>query len=113
MDKSLDSTGTAPFQDIDISGDTTQTANGAIIESYTPGSTKYGLQANGSSENTLLRLNGVGSGHAWGIVEVDTDEVLEGQIDSTNHDFFLIGYTHATAAPSGKPTIISWTEVAP
>ncbi|MEE8234562.1 MAG: hypothetical protein V3R41_07760, partial [Gammaproteobacteria bacterium] len=91
-DKSLSSLNS--WLDIDISGDTvSETANGAFIEVIGPatGDRHFGLRKADTSENIL---EGVVF-HPWGFVETNRTEVLEGQINNANVDFFLNGYSHA------------------
>jgi hypothetical protein len=52
----------------------------------------YGLRKNGSSE-TIYGY--VGWMHTWGIVECDTSQIIEGKIETTGVDFFLVGYAEA------------------
>lgn len=58
----------------------------------------YGLRKNGSVEDiyqtTGLRV-------AFGIVECDASQIIEGKIEIVRVDFFLVGY--ATAAAGGAP----------
>jgi len=107
---------TATWLPMDISGDTTAIANGAIIECWTSTQTAtsrwWGLQKNGSGEDIYLKISGGGSGHAWGIFELDANEIFEGKIDHLSQDFFLVGYTHGAGSPP-KPKIIKWVEVDP
>lgn len=48
----------------------------------------YGLRKNGSSEN----IYAFADHHPWAIVECDANWLIEGEIQSTNIDFFLVGY---------------------
>lgn len=89
-DKSLGTT--AAWTDIDISADTTGTATCAVIEAV--GSTAgaaFGLRMNGSTDN---RINSLATDfmHQFGLVGVDSSELLEGYIGSLNTDMFLVGY---------------------
>lgn len=89
-DKSL--AGTAAWTDIDISGDTTGTAVCAIFEKTTSSNDRdWGFRMNGSSDNRINQSDG-DFGHNWGLVGVDGSEVLEGYIENTAVDFFLVGY---------------------
>ena len=107
---------TATWLPKNISGDTAVAANGAIIECWTSTPTSqdkfWGLQKNGSGEDIYGRISGEGSGHAWGIFELDANEIFEGKVDHLSQDFFLVGYTHGGGA-SGPPRIVQWREVAP
>ena len=95
---------TATWLPKNISGDTAVAANGAIIECWTSTPTSqdkfWGLQKNGSGEDIYGRISGEGSGHAWGIFELDANEIFEGKIDDLSQDFFLVGYSH----PGGEKT---------
>ncbi|MBU1067816.1 hypothetical protein KKE60_08520 [Patescibacteria group bacterium] len=59
----------------------------------------FGLRKNGSAEDIYL----LGNEHAWGIVECDEDRKIEGKIEDTHVDFFLIGY--ATEPGVEAPTV--------
>lgn len=65
-------------------------ALGAVIE-VVGGSTGdyYGLRKNGSSED-IYRDNP--NTHAFGIVEADSSQVIEGKIQTTDTDFYILGY---------------------
>jgi len=49
---------------------------------------QYGLRKNGSSENIYRK----GVFYPWAFVECDTAGLIEGKIEDTGIDFFLIGY---------------------
>lgn len=55
----------------------------------------WGLRKNGSAE-AIIEGPG-GEQHAWGAVEADASQLIEGYISSTNVDFFLIGYSEEAA----------------
>jgi hypothetical protein len=74
-------------------------ATGAFIEvTNSPDSgTYYGLRKNGEAENIYY-----GNGrHVWGVVEADT-QIVEGEIASTDTDFWLIGYSTPSAPPASS-----------
>lgn len=50
---------------------------------------KFGLRKNGTTEDIVRRLQGA-RGDA--IVEADASQIVEGQINNTNVDFYLVGY---------------------
>ncbi|MCP8313779.1 MAG: hypothetical protein H3Z53_05340, partial [archaeon] len=85
-DKSLTSTGS--YVDINISSEAPD-SNGAIVEGVTTTDYQYALRKNGSSEDIYKDLGK----HGWAIVEVDTSHILEGKIENTVVDFFLVGYS--------------------
>ena len=64
-------------------------ASGATIESFNNSFTdaKYGLRKDGSTEDIFFDA----ALHCWGIVESST-QVIEGQIENMNADFFVTGY---------------------
>ena len=69
------------------------TANMGFIEVHEAGDTGYiyGLRKNGSSENILQRV----ANHYCGFVECDTNRIIEGYIEVTTCDFFVVGYSTA------------------
>jgi hypothetical protein len=68
-------------------------ANMGFIEVYdvSEGSYNYGLRKNGSSENIYHTV----MYHCWGIVECDATQIIEGEIENTAVDFFVVGYSTA------------------
>ena len=60
-------------------------------------SKEYGLRKNGSSEEIYHRAYH----HPCAFVECDADHIIEGKIETTTEDFFLIGY--ATKPPPVPP----------
>jgi len=79
-------------------------ATGGFIEVIsTVWSQTYGLRENGSSENVTGPC--AGEQHAWGIVEADASRLIEGNISSTNVDFFLVGYPEAAASSSPSASV--------
>ena len=67
-------------------------ANMGFIE-VIAGSTAYyyGLRKNGSSEDIHYDVYY----HAWAMVECDDSQIIEGRIQSTSIDFFVVGYSTA------------------
>jgi len=55
------------------------------------GQLDYGLRKNGSSEDIYQMVYA----HTWGIVECDASQIIEGKIENTNVDFFVVGYSTA------------------
>ena len=101
-DISLGSTGA--YTDIDISTETgTNTATGAFIEVYHSPAVgyNYALRKKGNSEDIYKTAQE----HPWAVVPVDGTETLQGKIQSTNLDFFLVGYS--TNSPPAPSTAIS------
>jgi len=68
----------------------------AFIEVFNtpPSDNKYGLRKNGSSED----IYSDGIFYPWAFVECDNDKIIEGKIEDTGIDFFLVGYA------------LTWTE---
>jgi len=66
-------------------------ANMGFIEVITSAGKRYGLRKNGSSENIYQYV----SRHCWGFVECDASQIIEGKIETTNVDFFVVGYSTA------------------
>ncbi len=80
--------GAAAWTDIDLSALVPAGTTHVIVEvSGVAGD--YGLRRNGGAENIYVPT----ASHNWGIVECDSDHIIEGQIANLNIDFFLIGYT--------------------
>ncbi len=87
------------WEDIDLSSDTgADTAGGAFFQVIGNDNGEVGLRKKGAAEDEQWRVRD----YCWGIVQVDADEVLQGIIDRDDGDneFFLVGYSHQTAAPS-------------
>lgn len=106
VDKSLSTTGS--WTDINISTDTTGTAVGAFIEKIHGGSFSrfWGLRNNGSTDNRTNESS-TASNHIWGFVGVDGSEILEGYVETTEVDFFLVGYVTTGYTPKTNATDIS------
>jgi len=68
---------------------------GGYIEVTKSESTRrtYGLRVNGSSENISDYVAG---NHNFGIVEADGSRIIEGIINASTVDFFLVGYAELT-----------------
>jgi len=96
VDKSL--AVTSAWTDIDISADTgTDTAIGAIFEVDGNGQYRwYGLRKNGSTDDFYNGFTDIFT-HGGAIIGVDASEILEGTIEDTVVDFFLVGYITANA----------------
>lgn len=84
-DLSLGSTGT--WQDLAALPATSVMGFIEVWRAASDGET-YGLRKNGSAEEIYLRP----TNHAWGIVECDASQLIEGKISDTACDFFLVGY---------------------
>jgi len=69
------------------------TANMGFIEVHASGDTGYiyGLRKNGSTEDIRQRV----ANHYCGFVECDTNRIIEGYIENTIDDFFVVGYSIA------------------
>lgn len=63
-------------------------AYGGFIEVHSSGTYRYGLRKNGSSEEIYRRVYR----HLWFFVECDEDQIIEGKIENTGADFYLVGY---------------------
>ena len=115
VDKSLSTTGA--WTDIDLSSDVPAGATGAIFRvNNTLGSPQeYGLRKNGSTDDRHPHL--YGSSHHFSIIGLDANRKCEGYIESTNVDFYLIGYTEvdATFLTNGIDksigTTTTWTDI--
>lgn len=70
-------------------------ATGAIVEVTASSVLSFGLRENGSAEDIYRDAYN----HPWAFVECDANRIIEGKIESTGVDFFLVGYTTAGAAP--------------
>jgi len=66
-------------------------ANMGFIEAHSTSADDYGLRKNGSSEEIYQRL----IFHYCGIVECDASQLIEGKIENTAIDFFVVGYSTA------------------
>ena len=67
-----------------------------FIHVYTPWLERYyGLRKNGSAEN----IQGDTHDTLWAYVECDASQIIEGIIENTAVDFFLMGYAEGPAAP--------------
>jgi len=64
-------------------------ANMGFIEVASTSAYSYGLRKNGSSEDIYRDART----HPWAIVECDASLIIEGKIESTNVDFFVVGYS--------------------
>jgi hypothetical protein len=69
------------------------TANMGFIEVNSSSIYSYGLRKNGSSEDIYYDA----TRHPWGIIECDASQVIEGKIENTYVDFFVVGYSTAAA----------------
>lgn len=63
-------------------------SNIAFIEVTSASGYNYGLRKNGSSEDIYYKANF----HPWAFVECDSSRIIEGKIENTWVDFFLVGY---------------------
>ncbi len=101
---SLGSTGS--WLDIDISALTgTDTAIGAVVEIYSNGNLSWGLRQNGSTDNRVIASRY----RACAVIGVDGNEVMEGQIDNVNCDFYLTGYITKNATFNVNASVLSPT----
>jgi hypothetical protein len=64
-----------------------------FIEVYSGADYSYGLRKNGTSENIYYKAQY----HPWAFVECDDSQIIEGEIQSTDLDFFVVGYSTAVA----------------
>lgn len=93
VDLSLGSTGSW----IDLSSLPAGATGASIDVVGTTTNDQYGLRKDGTLENIVAKC--AGGLHAWGFVE-SASQVIEGQVDSTNVDFFRVGYFEAGGAPA-------------
>ncbi len=76
-------------------------AIGGIYEIHTGGTARlYGLRKGGTTENIVARAV---KNHNWAMVECDTSQICEGQIDNTIMDFVEIGFFSASGGGGGGP----------
>ena len=95
VDKSLSTI--ESWIDIDLSSDIPATATGAIfrVKNNSDVVPVFGLRKNGSTDT---RKSGIwGQDQLFVIIGVDSNRKCEGYIETTNVDFYLIGYTEADA----------------
>lgn len=96
-DLSLDTTDT--WQDLTALPDVTPAPIMGFIEVYHGVPYEYGLRKNVSGEDIYWNA----SCHCWAFVECDANRVIEGKIENTALDFFLMGYAvGGIAGWSGK-----------
>jgi hypothetical protein len=95
VDKSLGATGT--WTDIDLSNDVPTQATGAIFKVIdTLNADKaFGLRKKGSTDDRYYDLES--GAQQFYIVGLDANRKCQGKIESTDTDFWLIGYTEADA----------------
>lgn len=95
IDKSL---GTRDaWLDIDLSSDIPANATGAIIRVHNTHTAwqKFGLRKNGSTDDRYGEMEH--SSQGYHIIAVDSNRKIEGKIENTVVDFWLVGYTEADA----------------
>lgn len=98
IDKSL--SGTGSWIDIDISGDTgdDQAKVAIFLVTSTGGTYHFGLRENGSTDNRPREISG---GTIMGaMMPVDGNEKLQGYIEDTGVEFYLVGWINAGYAES-------------
>jgi hypothetical protein len=71
-------------------------ATDAIIEVTVATLLSFGLRKNGSAEDNYWDT----AYHSWAFIECDAGGVIEGKIEGTGADFFLVGYTTAAVTPT-------------
>jgi len=73
----------------------------------------FGLRENGSGESIVM--GAAGEQHSWGIVKCDASRIIQGRIDNTNVDFFLVGYATSPSTPdiSNTPSTKNFGTVSP
>lgn len=84
-DMSLGATGA--WTSIDCSTEA-PSATGVIFEVATPAGHEFGLRKNGSGDDR----HQIVSRHLWAIIGCDNSQIIEGYIEHTDVDFFLVGY---------------------
>ncbi len=88
INKSTSNTGT--YQDVDITTNITSRANGAFVEIYNSGGSKYrvALRRNGSASDLYLDHM-----HGFAAVGIDANDIFEQKIENTAMDLYLMGYS--------------------
>ena len=116
VDKSLGVTGS--WQDIDLFSDIPSSATGAIFEVVnTHASTpyQYGLRKKGSTDDR--HKDAADDSHYSVIVGVDATRKCQGYIESTDVDFYLVGYTkeditlNTNGTDKSLSTTLAWTDI--
>lgn len=90
-------TSTGAYVNIDRSGDADATgAEAVLVEVYSPGlAYNYALRENGGTDDFYAKEY-----HAWGIVGLDANKILQGKIANANADFYIMGYLAAEPPPT-------------
>ena len=91
-DVSLGSTGSY----IDLAALPNESPNMGFIEIYSSSDVAYGLRENGQSGG-YYDIYQDAKKHPWAIVECDENRLIEGKIENTVVDFFVVGYSTAAA----------------
>lgn len=73
-------------------------ANMGFIEVISTATYNFGLRKNDTAEDIYRDV----SRHVWGIVECDASQIIEGKIENTGVDFFVVGYSEVVAPPAYK-----------
>jgi len=73
--------------------------NMGFIEVISNASLDFGLRKNDTAEDIYRYV----SRHAWGIVECDASQIIEGKIANTGVDFFVVGYSEVIVPPAYIP----------
>lgn len=99
---------TEAWTDKDITSQTEATADGAIIQIVNINSKqKIGaVRKNGSTDDRSAD-SGIGTGgnqHIWALVGLDSEQIFEYYIDSTDVDFYLMGYCKLAGAATKTKT---------
>lgn len=95
-DVSLGTTGS--WLDLSALPDVSPPPNMGFIEVIATGGYNFGLRKDGSSEDIYKRPRR----HSWGVVECAANRVIEGKIEDTGCDFFVVGYSTIVLGWSGK-----------
>lgn len=74
----------------DLSSLPTDAKGGFFEVVLSSGQYSYALRKNGSSENIYRRAGG---SHAFFACECDSSQLIEGKIENTGVDFYMVGYT--------------------
>jgi len=101
IDKSLTSTST--WTDIDVTADTSTTADGAIIlikNTHTTTLYTGDVRKNGGTDDHTGSMRLTYTGCQAAAVGMDSDQIFEGWIDNVAVDFYLIGYCKPAVAPT-------------
>lgn len=80
-----------------------------LIINWYPSSWNFGLRKNGSSEDIYLYIRSYGI--SWAFVGCDENWLIEGKIQYTDTDFYLLGYAEVTSISAPTVTTQDATDI--